>query len=776
MNREFINTYMQKKNIPSGYLKTWYNFESGIATGSAGLIYNQVYTTGNHFFDPANYDGNLKSGVMAGISIGNDTELTSTTVYASDFSSGTDSWSGGVTTTTDPVTGSGQVLKRAGIGPGVHYMRRYSLGMTIGKKYNITGKVFIDPLGSNIQKVLIYHMDGWYGLFVDKPSTAQWVEFSLDFEAKGDYMTLYAHNGSGISFTAGGHDDFYIKDFVIKETTSPFSGNFDHNEMVQISDDVNHNNWTTLFDITTSSQQNLTGQTKILLSSMETSGDTSGFHIGLNGYNHPFITYASTDGNKYTHTFSKEASNRSLLSFSFNSDGKSLSIGKHSPKEDYLENFNTKSINISNTWTLGGFKEYLNDASPGNHIRSFDGKMNHFMLFNPSLKGLISNNFSDFLFINNYEKGEVKQREITSVQNSTGAYIVSGVVGTGITGYEKVLVNTIDGIGVYMNSGITGELSGDVIEYTNQSETVTSYESYLADEVKTFDDSISLNFFNKNLSFLKDITKGYDLPQSGSLYIDSTREDIHRKSISGYEVSTATTVRDNTDKTATWNNLSGAFILGTGVGNKNINLFRNGLLQRPGTLNEVNSTETDGTGFADYIVLDSRYIYSNNRYKESDQLVYEECDLPNIIGGYTKGQASTFFHGSDPGDSNYFFVDNSYFVNRDIYFGGLKLMSGVDYERFSSSIIAVHTNNLNHGVFSWIENFNQNVETGHHDNVLYLNNKLMDEIVWLSGIRQTRDLDYIKTADFSVLNSGYKFNLTENNYIIYSGESGNFNR
>ena len=52
----------------------------------------------------------------------------------------------------------------------------------------------------------------------------------------------------------------------------------------------------------------------------------------------------------------------------------------------------------------------------------------------------------------------------------------------------------------------------------------------------------------------------------------------------------------------------------------------------------------------------------------------------------------------------------------------------------------------------------------------------MDEIVWLSGIRQTRDLDYIKTADFSVLNSGYKFNLTENNYIIYSGESGNFNR
>ncbi len=257
MNREFVNTYMQEKNIPSGYLKTWYNFESGIATGSAGLIYNQVYATGNHFFDPANYDGSLKSGVMAGISIATDTELF--------------------------------------------------------------------------------------------PS-------------------------------------------------SRFSGDFNYTEMVQISDNINYNNWTTFFDITTSNQQNLTGQTKILLSSMKNSGDTSGFHIGLNGYNHPFITYASTDGNQYTHTFSREASNRSLLSFSFNSDGKSLRIGKHSPREKYSESFVTKSLNPSKNWTIGGFKDYLDNETPGNEIRAFNGRMDHFMLFSPSLKSSSPENFSDFLF------------------------------------------------------------------------------------------------------------------------------------------------------------------------------------------------------------------------------------------------------------------------------------------------------------------------------------------------------------------------------------------
>jgi hypothetical protein len=53
--------------------------------------------------------------------------------------------------------------------------------------------------------------------------------------------------------------------------------------------------------------------------------------------------------------------------------------------------------------------------------------------------------------------------------------------------------------------------------------------------------------------------------------------------------------------------------------------------------------------------------------------------------------------------------------------------------------------------------------------------KLMDEIVWSSGIRQKLDTDYIKTADFSVLNSGYKFNKTPNKFIIYNGGTGKFN-
>ena len=74
MNRDFINTYMQEKNIPSGFLKAWYNFESGNV--ASGIVYNQVHDINGHYFNVDNYDGDLKSNVLAGISVGDNDVMT----------------------------------------------------------------------------------------------------------------------------------------------------------------------------------------------------------------------------------------------------------------------------------------------------------------------------------------------------------------------------------------------------------------------------------------------------------------------------------------------------------------------------------------------------------------------------------------------------------------------------------------------------------------------------------------------------------------------------
>jgi len=637
MNRAFINTYMQEKNIPTGYLKAWYNFSSGEST--SGVIYNQVYSVSDHYYDSTNNDGDLKSGIMAGMSIGD-----------------------------------GDVISSPGL--------------------------------------------------------------------------------------------------------------FDYREMVEISEDVPYNNWTIFLDIdskrpgaSSANQQDMTGKQKILLSSMKNSGDTSGFHVGLNGYNKPFIRYSSNDGKQYIHTLSKEVSDRDLISVSFNSDGKNLSLNKHSPKEDFSESFVTKELNPSLNWTLGGFKEYLNDSSPGNHIRSFDGTMNHFLLFSPSIKGDKEKDFADFLFINNYEKPQVKQNLVSSTVNSTGASITQGVIGQGVVGYSKTLSHTINGVNVYKNAEIIGDIYGDVITYTSTSEPVYSYESYFSEENKGFDSSVCQNFFNKKIQFIKN-KDSFSLPASGSLYHDSTRHLISKTSSSKYEIRASVNANRDLNKEASWNGLSGSFILQSGIDFKFINLYRNGLLQRSGTLAEVNSTDTEGTGFADYTILDSRFVYSNNRYNENDFITYEECTLPNIVGGYEDGQDAFYMYNGNKG--SYFMINASTYLNgRDMFLGGTKLIYGIDYVYFSSTIASVYTAGLNKGVFSWVQSFDtnetysatSNSENGDFKYNVATSKNLMDEIVWVSGIRQERDVDYIKTANFSILNNA-RINKEDGGGEEYKGTWG----
>jgi hypothetical protein len=630
---------MQEKNIPTGYLKAWYNFESGASTGSAGLIYNQVYSVSDHYYDTANDDGDLKSGIMAGMSIG-DHDVIST--------------------------------------PGL----------------------------------------------------------------------------------------------------------FDYREMVEISEDVLSNNWTIFLDIDSkrpglslANQQNMTGKLKILLSSMKTSEDTSGFYIGLNGHNKPFVTYSSNDGKQYTHTFSEEPSNRNLLSFSFNSDGKNLNIHKHSPKEDYSESFVTNVMSPSYNWTLGGFKEYLNNSAPTTDIRAFDGTVNHFMLFSPALKGEKEKEFADFLFINNYEKPDIKERLVSSTVNSTGAYIAQGVVGQGVVGYQKEFSHTMNGIDIYKTSEVLGDIYGDVITYSSTSDPVYSYESYFTEESKGFDSAKCLNFFDKKIQFIKN-KDNFSLPAGGSLYHDSTRHLISKTSDDKYEIRASTNANRDLNKTASWNGLSGSFILQSGIDFKYINLYRNGLLQRSGTLAEVNSTDTDGTGFADYTVLDSRFVYSNDRYYKDDFITYEECDVENIIGGFDAGEDADYMYNGNKG--SYFMIEAPIYLNgKDMFFGGTKLIYGIDYVYFSSTVASVYTAGLDKGVFSWVQSFDTNStynvagnsENGNFKYHIETNKNLMDEILWVSGVRQRRGVDYIKTPDFSVLNNA-RINRNTEGGENYQGEWG----
>jgi hypothetical protein len=336
------------------------------------------------------------------------------------------------------------------------------------------------------------HLRAWYNF--DSGNVPSGIVYNQVIEETGDH---FFEEGYFKSDSLGG---------ISLGDGSVIGGAFDKNELVQISDNINYDSWSVFFDIDTTNQQQLTGKEKILLSSMEDSGAASGFFIGLNGYNKPFITYAGIDGKEYTHTFSRELINRNLLSVSFNRKANAVSIGNFSPKEDYSEDFIGKGHTGSSIWTIGGFKKLLSLAEDGvantSRYVNFDGTMNHFLLFSPSLKGNLGRNFSNFLFINEYAPPQVRQRQTLVSDGRSGAYIESGITGTGITGYETTIESTITGsdgtvTNTYANLGITGELSGDVIRYTDTIGTTTGYESYLDKEIETFDNATCLNFFTQ---------------------------------------------------------------------------------------------------------------------------------------------------------------------------------------------------------------------------------------------------------------------------------------
>ena len=140
-------------------------------------------------------------------------------------------------------------------------------------------------------------------------------------------------------------------------------------------------------------------------------------------------------------------------------------------------------------------------------------------------------------------------------------------------------------------------------------------------------------------------------------------------------------------------------------------------------------------------------------------------------------------------------------TGRDIYFGGIKLISGADKDYYWDGSVGqtvLVSKKLSNGEFAfvkqtpmqWLENngslsvhddeYNQvGIVSGtltaepHMDNHSLKN--FTNEIVWVSGIRQRRNIDYIKTESHSLLTSKYDYNSGVIDTIIHSGQSGFWN-
>ena len=195
--------------------------------------------------------------------------------------------------------------------------------------------------------------------------------------------------------------------------------------------------------------------------------------------------------------------------------------------------------------------------------------------------------------------------------------------------------------------------------------------------------------------------------------------------------------------------------MSTGSGEA-INFYANGLAQP--YVEQLTSAMT-----GDFVVSGNA-IDGDGFFDISDFPIYDIISGTSSITGITTGDVSVGIKA----------LASSYVGNRDLYLNGNKLVSGINYLSSGSSIV-ITTSDLVDGDLMLLPKHNQNLNryTGYNDNNFDTSIKLMDEQVWVNGLRQIKLLDYEKVANFSLKYS--TFSLEPLSDIIYNNDTGFFN-
>lgn len=174
--------------------------------------------------------------------------------------------------------------------------------------------------------------------------------------------------------------------------------------------------------------------------------------------------------------------------------------------------------------------------------------------------------------------------------------------------------------------------------------------------------------------------------------------------------------------------------------------------------------------------MDGSAVYSGSGFSFNDYLVeftgsfdIENTGIYDFISGQ---QVATSYTGSAGTIS---LTDAKYF-NKDVYLDGKKLISGIEWSG-TASAIEIDASSSESGTYFFLPLHSEaytylsgNRITGAAAQFINSNTKLINEQVWLDGLRQKEGVDYTKTSTYSILNS-QKY-LTGFTDLIFNNETG----
>jgi len=123
-----------------------------------------------------------------------------------------------------------------------------------------------------------------------------------------------------------------------------------------------------------------------------------------------------------------------------------------------------------------------------------------------------------------------------------------------------------------------------------------------------------------------------------------------------------------------------------------------------------------------------------------------------------------------------FQLTNSLVTGRDVYFFGQKLVSGLDYSGNNTTIF-VNASTALHGATGQLyfteERKKVNHFTGLGSTLVKLDEPIIDEQLFLNGVRQVQDINYALIKNTGIINTGFR--IESKTYNVYNSAQNYWN-
>ena len=509
-------------------------------------------------------------------------------------------------------------------------------------------------------------------------------------------------------------------------STPAGSGYFDYTDRLQVGTGISVEDWCVFFNFLQSTPPSGVSSS-ILASTMSNPNDTSGVNIGLNAANKVYVDFINSSGNRQTYVHSQELSNFNNL-VSVGKDGESLEIIYHdfiNDKND-LEVFDVSGAKNSTDWFIGAMPTMYGGYT------GFSGYFDDILITKGGYAEAAKNIISDAFFTTGLESGYNKEVVVYSNEVTGRTLNYTGVTGTGVTGYENVLVDTVNGVPIYNSSGVTGVLTGITVDYLTGGLNISGTGISGVEPYNDFDFNYANKYADNCLIFNKkiDTSLKYEIYTFNSGYTGQQLQGLNEELIYNYDNNT--------------------FITLTGYSGQNLNAYMDG------------SAVYSGSGFS----------FDNYSVEFTGSFDIENTGIYDFISGQ---QVATSYTGSAGTIS----LTNAKYFNKDVYLDGKKLISGIEWSG-TASAIQIDASSSESGTYFFLPLHSEaytylsgNRVTGVAAQFVNSNTKLINEQIWLNGLRQKEGVDYTKTSTYSILNSEkYLTGFTD---LIFNNETGFFN-